>query len=150
MREVTFDDLVDAYFSAAKWANAAPELRDYHAMKRDLLQELFGCTLAQPKAQHDVESLARIARVSLEQSTALSSPFGVYLEGRPGPMETVLRDEYKRTFDACSNALTSQYRMIFRHALGALFPKATTRTFSWATLFERGLATQVPDPDDFW
>lgn len=159
MKDMTFDDLVDAYFSAAEWGDAAPELRDYHVLRRDLLEALFGCTLEEPaadpktraecEAERDRRTVARVARSCLAQAAAMTSPFGVYLEGGPGPMEAAVRLEHNRPFEAASAAFMAQYRAVFRHALAALFPSATKLRFPETSLFEGGSSATAPDPDDF-
>ena len=77
----------------------------------------------------DVRCVVSIAHGCLRQRAALTSPFGVYLEGAPGPLESSLRLERKRPFTEAADALAAQYRHVFRHALALLFPDAPKRQF---------------------
>ncbi|MDJ0412077.1 SIR2 family protein [Rhodococcoides fascians] len=153
---LSFGDLVDAYFSAAEHKNHVAVLRDYHNLRRDILADLFGCPLPdhEPRVprrspQGDRESVLRHAHQCLEQASALSSPFGFYMEGAPGPLESGLRSSHMRSLSSAVAELKMQYRATFETALRILYPGADRKTFQASTLATRGLGDEPTDPWDF-
>lgn len=162
MNPLTIDDLIDAFFSAAEHENHVDVLRDYHNLKRDILIELYSCSLpprvtsqsrssAERNRELDHDAIVSTANMCLKQATALGSPFGYYLEGRPGPLESHLRRVHKTKFDAALNRLRKEYRDTFKTAIELLHPEAADLVFPRSSIYERGLPKEEPsDPFDFW
>lgn len=157
VKELTIDDVVNAYFDAEKYQNWAEGMSDYHNLRLDILTALFECRLPPRDQHHDVSdderdrnSLVGIARSALNRAAEPLSPFGWYLEGGPGPLETRVRAQHKRQFETAEKALQKNYRAIFRSALDILYPEASNRSFPRTALFERGLPRTEPEEMDFW
>ena len=111
-----FDDLVDAFINEATCRDAPPELRDFHARRRQALAGLLDCDFDPIESEHccgipdgvpesavmDRESAASIARSCLEDTGRLASPFGVRLAGVPGPIEQGITRRHRMGIDdAC-------------------------------------------------
>jgi hypothetical protein len=164
VRDLTIDDVVNAYFDAEKYQDWAEGMSDYHNLRLDLLTALFECRLPPrdqhhpPRDQHhdvsdderDRDSLVGVARNALNRAAEPLSPFGWYLEGGPGPLERRVWAQHKRKFETAEKALQENYRAIFRSALDILYPEASSRSFPRTVLFERGLPRTEPEELDFW
>jgi hypothetical protein len=81
---------------------------------------LFGCQLPEDRAgargtdrERDRNSVVHIARSCQRQESAMSSPFGYYIECAPGPLEDRLRKSHRRSFEAAHEGVALHYRKIF-------------------------------------
>jgi hypothetical protein len=110
---IVFSSLVDAYFEHHRFHKSrVPEFKAYATRRLELLEEAFGVSFLDKllRARHSVfrrEGSSRVvdrdqyqaiqlARSSLEEYAKVSSPFGSYLEGGPGPIEQALWDRHGR------------------------------------------------------
>lgn len=156
-RTVTFETLVDAYFEAAEYASWHRDVSGYHAVRRDILASLFGCSLEDPpprgemswSEERDRRLVREIARACLSRETRPSSVFGEYLEGRPGPLEAALRARHEAKLDRALETVRARRRAIFRDALLVAYPEAESKAFRAELLVERGLPAEPPDPTDY-
>jgi hypothetical protein len=144
--------LVDAYFEAARWAIAAPELRDFHARKLELLERAFEFRLESAdrarqasRDARDREHVRRLAKASLR--IQMHAPFTSWLEGGPWPREQALRDAHEERLTALRTEHDRALRALFADALVALDPALPERRVDAACLDALGPA---PDPLDFF
>jgi hypothetical protein len=154
---ITFDDVVEAYFSERKWRTAAPALFAYFSKRRLLLEKVFDCRLSgdesavpksgtvpkiDPELIEDRRAVASIALSCLELSGKRYGPFAHYMEGCPGPLEGSLLQSHHEVSNQARDMLERHYRAVFRDALALLFPHAVTRTSSERELAQLGLPAQ--------
>jgi hypothetical protein len=144
--------LVDAYFEAARWATAAPELRDFHARKVELLEGAFefrlepaGRARQAPRDARDLEHVRRLAKACLR--IQVYAPFTSWLEGGPGPREQALRDAHEERLTALRTEHDRVLRALFADALVALDSALPERRVDVGCLDALGPA---PDPLDFF
>ena len=158
-QQIGFSDLVDAYFDEITYRPAAKELAEYHGLRLRVLTELFGCSgmLVESSGINRISGVAQdrssvqaVARACLERHAAIRTPFGVYCEGQPGPMEQGLRD---RHIGRVSNAICmyrGELRETFAECLRILYPGIEKKTVHASALTERGVPLEGPDPLEFW
>jgi hypothetical protein len=152
--EITFDDLVEAFFYERKWRTAAPALHEYFSKRRQLLEKVFQCRLSgeesevpksgtvgrnDPELVDDRRAVASIALSCLELSGKRYGPFSHYMEGCPGPLEQTLLQSHHQESNQARDALDRHYRTVFRDALALLYPHAVSRTTSERELTMLGL-----------
>jgi len=155
--DLTLDDLCAAYRKALYWKDSHPDLTGYHARKLEILEDLFDFHLP-PKPVHggrdtmDHDAVVRAAHTSLKRSTRPSAgwPFATYIEGRPGPKELRLHRGHQRRFSRMARHLKAAHEALFKDALLQLDPTLKEKTINRALLYEKGLPTTEPDPDDYF
>jgi hypothetical protein len=153
---VGFEDLVTAWFDATEYEDKAPEHSSYIGKRRDALRDAMGSSFGRPEAPvgrrgpsaqaRDRDAVHGLARSCLERARQVRSPFGSWLEGKPGPLESRLRDTHKRALDAAQEAQLAGLRALFVDCLLAL----ETRRIPEEELFARGVPRTAPDPWDYF
>jgi len=153
---ITFDSLCEAYYEARKWSHAHEDLASYHKQRLELLEGLFAFKLPDlpgrsRRESRDHDAVVRAGHNALARASSLSShPFGMYLEGGPGPLEAALREKHESDIVGRVSSLRAAYLGLFRDVLLTLDPTLEDKTFNEAQLVEKGLPIEKPDPDDFW
>jgi hypothetical protein len=85
----TLRDLVLAHRSAHRFADAHPDLRDYHLARAEALERTFAIDLDRPPPTGD-EALAVLRQATGAQLDRVQSPFAGFLEA-PEPVVTLYR-----------------------------------------------------------
>jgi len=159
--ELTLDTLCDAYYQAARWANAHKDLASYHQKKLDILEALFefrlwtyswrGCNGGSVRDAMDPETVLRIAKTAIQEAAGpTGNPFWTYIEGWPGPMEAWLRRKHEKRLKLNLDRRRDIYMALFRDALLLLAPLLKDKSFSASELTDRGLPLSAPDPLDYF
>lgn len=156
--DIGFDRLVDAYFDAHLWKDSLPAPYDYHALKLELLERVFGTSLDHGEGEapfdssdteRDRRSVMGIARACLRRNAESRLPFRIYLEGGPGAMEARLLRNHADAIGKASDDLSSAYRALFAEALQLLFPHARNRGTTMTALRAAGLPLEEPGHHDW-
>lgn len=160
-RVLGFDELVQAFIDDARHHGRGDSVANYHAKRLHLLCEALQCAfIARPlrrddeddfsdAAARDRNDVRSIARDCLRNHAALYAPFATGLEGRPGPLEAVVRERNAEPLRAAVQGLKDALQRCFADALRQLEPGLANRTVPEGWLFERGLPKRAPEPDDW-
>lgn len=152
VRMLGFDDLVDALLDEQANRERPPEYSGYYAKRLEAVETVLGTSfrvsLGRGGGDRDVSSVRRIARGTAEQLAKLYGPFGSYLEGAPGPLETAVRI-HRGAVDAAIASLRRALRATFAECLRVLDPTVEARTAPESKLFELGVPRRSPDEDDW-